>query len=352
MYMSEDIKGMGYRMLHLSSGEGSELANTMEMCGFCVTQLLFSDFESKIVVSDMPDVIVIDERIPGEQAFSALRHIKFHGLLSDVPVFFFMNSGHTAQQLMCLTEGAMDFILRPYVPAVAAQKMVRAIKQAKILHEVEAQAIDILKQYRMEMQENKIIGEELVYSLVRAIDAKDEYTNGHSIRVASYGKQIALFSGKTMEYANRVYMMGLLHDVGKIGIPDNVLLKTTELTDEEYDIIKQHPVIGHGILSDIPHMPDINYGARWHHERYDGLGYPDGLKGAEIPEEARILSVADSYDAMTSIRTYRKSKGSKYAISELNKNLGTQFDPYFGRKMIELVENNLLMSTDTMQYAD
>ena len=156
---------------------------------------------------------------------------------------------------------------------------------------------------------NELKIEKLTYqaleTLANTIDAKDKYTNGHSNRVAKYSKEIATRMGKDGDEAIAIYFMGLLHDIGKIGIRDDIINKANRLTDEEFMVIKNHPVIGHDILKNMTEIPNIEYGARWHHEKYDGSGYPDGLKGEEIPEYARIICVADAYDAMTSARTYR-----------------------------------------------
>ena len=146
------------------------------------------------------------------------------------------------------------------------------------------------------LQQNKLydINRRIVATLSNAIDAKDKYTNGHSRRVAQYSKEIAKRYGYDENKQNEVYMIGLLHDVGKIGIPDTIINKPGRLTDEEFAIIKTHPGIGADILADFSDFPEITYGVHWHHERYDGKGYPDGLKGDEIPEIAQIISVADA----------------------------------------------------------
>jgi len=179
---------------------------------------------------------------------------------------------------------------------------------------------------------------EVTTTLAGTIDAKDTYTNGHSNRVAQYSKMLAAALGKDAEYQNNIYYIAILHDIGKIGIPDSIINKTDKLTDEEYDIIKKHPEIGSDILKSISSMPEIGVGARWHHERYDGKGYPDGLAGEDIPELARIIGVADSYDAMSSNRSYRKYLPQAVIREELVKNRGTQFDPVVADKMIEIID--------------
>ncbi|MBR5348876.1 MAG: HD-GYP domain-containing protein [Lachnospiraceae bacterium] len=174
--------------------------------------------------------------------------------------------------------------------------------------------------------------------LANAIDAKDVYTRGHSLRVAEYSEKIARRLGKDEEFCRQIYYTGLLHDVGKIGISDHIITKKGKLTDEEYSAMKQHPVIGSQILSGIRDYPYLGIGAHYHHERYDGKGYPNGLIGEEIPEIARIISVADAYDAMTSNRSYRAAIPQQIVREEILKNSGTQFDPDVAKAMQYLID--------------
>lgn len=135
-------------------------------------------------------------------------------------------------------------------------------------------------------------------------------------------------------------MMGLLHDVGKIGIPDAIINKTAKLTDEEYAEIKKHPVLGARILENITEFPKLATGARWHHERFDGKGYPDGIAGEDIPKEARIIAVADAYDAMSSRRSYRDVLPQKVVREEMEKGRGEQFDPVYADIMLAMIDED------------
>ena len=180
----------------------------------------------------------------------------------------------------------------------------------------------------------------VVQVLAEAIDAKDAYTKGHSSRVAEYAREIARRAHYSEAAQDEIYMMGLLHDVGKIGISDAVITKPGRLTDEEFEEIKGHPVMGSKILQSIDELPKLAVGAKWHHERYDGRGYPDGLKEQDIPEEARIIAVADAYDAMTSNRSYRKSMDQKSVREQIEKGKGTQFDPHFADIMIQMIDED------------
>jgi len=177
-----------------------------------------------------------------------------------------------------------------------------------------------------------------VEALASAVDAKDSYTHGHSSRVAKYAKQIAAFSGLSEEECDDIYLAGLLHDVGKIGIDDGIINKKGKLTDEEFEAIKQHPVLGDTILAKIKMSSNLSVGARHHHERYDGKGYPDGLAGEDIPKIARIIAVADAYDAMTSKRSFRDVLPQNQVRDELVKGCGTQFDPQYAKCMLDLMD--------------
>lgn len=166
-----------------------------------------------------------------------------------------------------------------------------------------------------------------IETIANTIDAKDEYTKGHSRRVSDYSAEIAKELGMSEEEVENIRYIALLHDIGKIGVPDAVLNKPGRLSDAEYELMKTHTVIGGDILKDIGMLPDLDVGAKFHHERYDGKGYPNGLSGEEIPLTARIICMADSYDAMTSNRVYRKHLSSEIVMEEIRRCRGTQFDP-------------------------
>lgn len=173
-------------------------------------------------------------------------------------------------------------------------------------------------------------------ALTTAIDAKDRYTCGHSERVAYLSEQIALASGVSPQDAERIRISGLVHDVGKIGVPESVLRKPGKLTDVEYDQIKLHPEIGHAILKDIPMLEDVLPGVLYHHERFDGRGYPFGIEGEEIPLMARVIGLADAFDAMSSSRTYRQAMPRAKVLSEIEKGAGTQFDPQLAERFLTI----------------
>ena len=204
--------------------------------------------------------------------------------------------------------------------------------------EVEHARKQEIEHYKKEQKRVHALFEQTAEALASAIDAKDPYTHGHSTRVAIYSAQIAREAGKPEEECEKIYFAALLHDVGKIGIPDAVINKPGRLTEEEFAQIKLHPVLGNQILSSIQESPYLSIGAHYHHERYDGRGYPEGLKGNDIPDIARVISVADSYDAMTSKRSYRDPIPQQKVREELVKGIGTQFDPQYAKIMVHLID--------------
>lgn len=184
-----------------------------------------------------------------------------------------------------------------------------------------------LKHYEEQKKRDEKAIEQTMQTFVNFIEAKDPSTMGHSLRVAKYSKILAQNLGMSEEECNQIHYIALMHDCGKIYIPDEILCKPGRLTDEEYDVMKKHTVYGNEILRDFTSIDNIGTGALSHHERYDGKGYPNGLAGEDIPLIARIICVSDAFDAMNSRRCYRDNLSEEIILGELKKNKGKQFDP-------------------------
>ena len=197
-----------------------------------------------------------------------------------------------------------------------------------------------VKQLLKEQKRDAKIIEQSISTFINFIEAKEPNTKGHSERVARYSRLLAREMGYSPLECNRIYYVALMHDCGKISIPISILQKPAKLTDEEYEVIKQHTVYGDKMLRDFNSIEGINLGALYHHERYDGNGYPAGLAGENIPLIARIICVADSLDAMNSNRCYRERLTKEVIMDELIKNKGKQFDPVVIDYMIKLIEQN------------
>ena len=186
------------------------------------------------------------------------------------------------------------------------------------------------------LNKHKVFTNSIINAFATCIDGKDSYTNGHSLRVAKYTRMLAQKLGEKGENLEFFYNIALLHDIGKIGIPDSILNNPGKLTSEEYDIMKSHPRWGYDILREVKLQDDITAGAHYHHERFDGKGYPDGLSGYSIPWIARIIAVADTLDAMSSTRPYRKKLPMDFIVKEIQDCSGTQFDPAVVNAFMEL----------------
>ena len=285
-----------------------------------------------------PDLILLDIHMPGMDGFETIAAVRGDEKTADIPVIFLTADDDSETETRGLKAGAMDFIKKPFVPEGLLLRVRHTLElirlQSDLAREVEKKT-EVVKAQHEKLER---ISMQIVKTLSGAIDAKDTYTNGHSTRVADYSREIAKRAGFGEKQLDDIYMMGLLHDVGKIGIPETIINKPSRLTDEEYHMIQTHPLMGAQILSNITEFPQLAVGARWHHERYDGKGYPDGISGEDIPTEARIIAVADAYDAMSSRRSYRDVLAQDYIRGELVKGRGTQFDPVFTDIMLGMVD--------------
>lgn len=295
----------------------------------------------EVMKKQIPDLILLDYHMPVMDGFQFIEKLRGTEEYKDIPIIMLTADNDRDTEVRGFQAGVMDFIAKPFVNEIMVQRVGRILElsrlQKNLQYEVEVQT------KKAEERRNQVekLSEEVMKTLANTIDAKDPYTNGHSLRVAKYSKEIAKRAGKTKQEQKEIYQMALLHDIGKIGVPDDIINKDTRLTEEEYAAIRKHPAIGSDILKTIEEIPDIMIGARWHHERYDGHGYPDGLAGTEIPEIARIIGVADAYDAMTSKRSYRNILAQDVVRSEIERGKCTQFDPVFADIMIQMIDEDI-----------
>ena len=306
--------------------------NNMRVSAFKSAFTLF-DFLRE---GNTPDLILLDILMPecdGFEALTQIRSIERELHIQEIPIIFLTANEDLDAETKGLSLGAMDFIKKPFVPDVLVMRVKHIIELVRLER-------DLSSQVEIKTKEVADLSLQVVQAMADAVDAKDTYTNGHASRVARYSKMIAEKHGYSEKKQSEIYMIGLLHDVGKMGVPDEVINKPGRLTDEEFDKIKQHPTVGSKILENIKAMPGLSIGARSHHERYDGKGYPDNLAGDAIPEEARIIAVADAYDAMSSYRSYRDKLPQDKVRSEIEAGKGTQFDPVFAEIMLKMIDED------------
>ena len=280
-----------------------------------------------------PDLILLDINLGEVTGFDVLRALRESAAAGEIPVMFLTGERDEKTEIECFRNGAADFVRKPFVPEVLLQRTKRIIALDRLQR-------DLQSEVRRQTLRAERLTREMMLALSKTVDAKDHYTNGHSERVAAYSAEIARRMRKSAAEQEQIYEMGLLHDVGKIGVSEEIINKTTRLTDEEFAIIQRHTVTGSEILSMITDMPELACGARSHHERYDGRGYPDGLKGNEIPEAARIICLADCYDAMTSTRTYSTPRPQAAVRAEIERSAGTQFDPKIAAVLLQMIDED------------
>ena len=286
------------------------------------------------------DLVLLDICMPEMDGYTFMKLIKDKSELKDIPIICLTAEDDQDSEVKCFELGAVDFITKPFVDEIMFQRTSRTLELAYLQKQLRAEVEYKTRKLDKRSQQLKRMTIQVMQTLAGTIDAKDKYTNGHSLRVAEYSAMIAGKLNMTLEEIDDIYYIGLLHDIGKIGIPDEIINKASKLTEEEYDIIKTHPVIGSEILANISELPEIMVGARWHHERYDGNGYPDGLAKDNIPLVARIIGVADAYDAMSSMRSYRSILPQEKIREEIKKGAGTQFDPTIATIMLQIMDED------------
>ena len=275
-----------------------------------------------------PDVIVSDYQMPDMDGLDFLWRLRQEQRLEHVPVMIVTAASETAVRHRALEMGANDFLSKPLDGAEVACRIKNMVLVHQARRDLSVRAQELAFQVSLATATLQEREREVVFRLARAAEYRDWESGTHIMRVASFCRIIARGRGLDPFEQERLALAAPMHDVGKIGIPDRILLKPGKLEPEEFTIMKQHTVIGHRILSDSS-SELLQYAAviaRTHHERMDGAGYPDGLKGDQIPLASRILSVADVFDAITSERPYQKAASVGFAVGYLQQNVGTQFD--------------------------
>jgi len=315
-----------------------------------VRDVLGKDYDLQLAISGemalrfvsrcRPDLILMDLMMPGMDGKETMRRIRLENANQKIPFVFLTANQSPEEEAACLEMGASDFISKPIIPAVLERRISRIMELEEFHQDLQAKVEEKTRQYQE-------LALESIFAIVNIIEAKDEITEGHSVRVAGYSMELAKAMGYDEQRVEEVYQTGLLHDVGKIGIPDLILKKEGKLTREEYGEIKEHTSIGGHILAAIETMGYLADGAKYHHERYDGTGYPQGLKGDEIPEIGRIIAVADVFDALVSKRHYKEPMDMVTAKNEIIRGSGTQFDPKVVEVFLKLLDDG---TVDRIRY--
>ena len=289
--------------------------------------------------TETPRLILLDLHMPGMDGRETMKRIRDNEKWKKIPIIFLTADSKPETEKECLVLGAADFIAKPFVPMVMQSRISRIIELADLQNDLESKLEEKTKLVEK-------VSLNAIMVIANTIDAKDTYTSGHSVRVAKCAEAIARRLGWEEHEIQNLHSIALLHDIGKIGVPDAILNKPAKLNNEEFEVIKKHPVIGNDILKDIHMIKNVAEGALYHHERYDGKGYPFGISGEEIPLCARIIGIADAYDAMTSNRIYRSKLSSDKVMKEFEKGRGTQFDPQLTDIFLDMLKENFNVSSE------
>jgi len=329
-----------------------------------VSKMLTKDYVSKeaasgeealdLVREKHPDLILLDVHMPGMSGHDVIKSLKNDKTTADIPVVFMTADDDSATEANSLMEGASDYITKPCRKDILLARINRIIEldflQNNLKEEVKRQTAKAEERSRRIEQ----MSLQTVQTLAEAIDAKDQYTKGHSTRVSQYSMILAKTIGWDDERIDNLRYSALLHDVGKIGIPDAIINNPKKLKETEYDVIKSHTTLGGEILKNNVMIVGAEDVALHHHERFDGSGYPEGLAGEDISLEARIVAIADAYDAMRSRRIYRKALTPEKIRQELTEGRGGQFDPNLVDVFMKLIDEGKLDSvsrgSETVDY--
>lgn len=282
-----------------------------------------------------PDLILLDIKMPELDGFEVMAKLQRDSHWNKIPVIFLTADRSAETEIECFRVGANDYISKPFEPNIMLSRIRSTI-------ELDGYRKDLQRRLDEKTKEMERITIQAIMTVANTVDAKDDYTKGHSMRVAAYSELLAQRLGWSEEEIQNIYYVAMLHDVGKIGVPDAVLNKPFRLTDVEFRLIKGHTLVGAEILNDFKMFPNVNVGAKYHHERYDGRGYPEGLKGESIPLVARVIGLVDSYDAMTSNRVYRRRLNDDVVMQELEKGKGSQWDPELVDIFVDLIKEGAL----------
>ncbi len=348
------VLAVGHRFV-----SGSELAAALDDGAFAVKTVFRSADVVRSLQTERPDVVLLSLEPDQERQewIAILREIRLHHPLR--PVILISEEIPSSEILDLWRLGASDLVLRPRLAVELAPAIERAVQgyqqaknfftgQLRVSYETE------IKRLQKEMSDelNRIlsledeltgVGAQMIKVLVKAVEIGDPYVRGHSERVASRARRIA-------EHMNQAYLMSrgmmqwsdlemacLLHDIGKLGVPDSILNQRHQLTESEWNLIRRHPHLGAEIVANIGRLHGISADIRHHHERWDGGGYPDGLRGDDIPIRARVIAVADAFDAMASPRVYRQPLPLPQIVAEIKKESGRQFDPQVVKGLMAMV---------------
>ncbi|MDO8737149.1 MAG: response regulator [Thermoleophilia bacterium] len=301
------------------------LQRTLESEGYQCGTAADASEAITIIDSSEVDLVLSDIMMPGKSGVELLRDIRKKS--PDTAVIMVTAVADTQTAINAMKQGASDYVTKPFNLVEVMLSVDRALEKKSLILANREYRLKLEEKVQQQTEEIRLTFLGAVKALAEALEAKDPYTNGHSIRVTELAVTLARESGLSTDEQEQIRLAGLVHDIGKIGVPEEILHKPDRLTEQEFDFIKEHPGIGERILRPIISDPVVLAIVRHHHEQFAGGGYPEGLAGEDIPMGSRLMGVADAYDAMTSSRPYRNAMHPDKAKSQLLANRGSQFDP-------------------------
>jgi response regulator RpfG family c-di-GMP phosphodiesterase/signal transduction histidine kinase len=294
----------------------------------------------RLAVSLIPALVLSDLMMPRRTGQDLLRDLRGEPRTRHIPVILLTAKAELQSKIEGLGEGADDYLIKPFHYQELKARIRSLLNQRRLEREL-AQKNDYLAKLNFDLVlSRKEVFLQTIEALAFAVEAKDPYTHGHSRRVALLSEQLGRRLALSDQECEMIRIAAILHDIGKIGIPESILQKPGPLTPEEMAVIKTHPLMGYRILESVKDLAEVNRCILGHHERFDGSGYPGRHMGIDIPLSSRVVAVSDTYDAMTSTRVYRKGLGHARAIEELEKYAGIQFDPDCVRSFLEMYADN------------
>lgn len=299
--------------------------------GFSVRTADCGEHALEEISHNTPDLLLLDVTMPGLSGFEVCRRIRKMPEGELLPIVLITGLPDADSRIRGLESGADEFVSKPFEHAVLLAR-IRALLRVKHLTD------------QLERTEN------VIFTLARTVEVRDAYTDGHLWRLAEYSRTIALSLGCNTQDAQHAWYGGILHDIGKIGIDGHLLRKNGALTPKEFAEVRRHPDIGAEIIASMRFAPVVGPIVRGHHERWDGTGYPQGLLRESIPLNARIVAVADSFDAMTTDRPYRMALDTTEAVHRLREGSGSQWDPTIVDVFVDLLERGELPKTDLAKH--
>ena len=274
-----------------------------------------------------PDLILLDVTMPEMDGFTACRQLKEDERTALIPITMLTGLDDREHRMRGIEAGADDFLTKPFEQSILRARIRSQLRLKRLTDQLEHT-------------------ENVIFMLAQAVEAKDTYTEGHLRRLRAYGEQLAAAYGLEYDDVRAVRYGGILHDIGKIGVSEAILLKPGPLSDDEIAQLRRHPEIGARIVSQMRFAREVGPIILAHHEHWDGSGYPHGLRGEEIPIGARIITIVDAYDAMTTNRPYRAALGSDQVVKRLRAGRGTQFDPSVLDVFLTLLDAGSLVAAD------